>query len=166
MYKITSEKMDNILQSVDCSMAGQKAAFEACGLNASDAWDGHDTDISVIVREKDIQAHLNDVIVDPLAHISFDDDHRMKELADGAALTPEELSDERAAFIEWQINEEYAEVIAVVKISDNISRSAFVSFIARPIGQLGMSMTEFVGLFSSEEEAHKAVNGLNGIVKI
>ena len=162
MFEIKSEQMDDILKSLELSVAEQKTTLEACGLNVQDAWEGHSPHFIVVVREVDVQAHLQEVISAPENHLMLSE-KRMQELATGASLTSEELANERMSFIKSRAEEDYAEVLAVVEVTDN-ARSAFVSFTAQPMGQLGFGKIQFIGTHSTREKAWANAYNLESLV--
>jgi hypothetical protein len=164
MHKVNKEQMNSILACMNRPVKGaQDVIFEGLNLNPYDHYEDNNPDFVLVVREDSINSHLNDLINHPDAYLD-EDDKWFERLSGGKTLNSSEIEQLRAEYIEQQRHEEDAEYMVVTSLVDEQERAVFVAYSEMAMGQGGINIVEFFGFYTTEEEATRACQNIEGLV--
>ncbi len=162
MFKISSELLSKIQQSLNNNLSGQKGIFEAMDLNPYDDFDGDlDADRrckTAMYRVKyEMEKEERTKYADSFFLFS---EMRCEEIMAGAELTQDE---EHA--VHEAIFEDDDSFAVISELSDG-ERSLFTLTMQQIQGQGGLHILEFLGFYESEKSAEDALESMDRIVTV
>ena len=171
MYKVSSEQMKAITETIGQSLEVQTVVFEAMDLNPYEFYENHDPAdyFNIVLSVEELEDQIKYLQEYPEEWVRTGDEgvrsdgfseDRIKEIESGSKITPKEAEEIRESYIQEKRYEECPVTWTITEITDNIT-TVYAFYFEQMWGQGGLHINDFWGFFATVEDADKALQEMD-----
>ena len=171
MYKVSSEQMKAITETIGQSLEAQTAVFNALDLNPYDFYEHHDPAdyFNIVLDKEELDDQIKYLQEYPDEWVRTGDEgvrsegfseERIKEIESGSKITSHEAEEIKQSYIQEKRFEECPVTWTISEVTDETT-TVYAFYFEQMWGQGGLNINDFWGFFATEEDAYKALDEMD-----